>query len=263
LAPTHVYVELGKLCYYTYKGDYTVPRKYFFISPLGVGTKLHDLLKKPDVLRAELIANWDGYCRANIQSDEIPLDSGLRKYIEQFDFSIVWFKTPQDILNQHRRTQYWSRRFKMEPPVRPAIQPPPAAVQSHELPYVAQLLAAYSDHVKKDLITPLDLSTLPKLLDHFKRSRGYFYSAEALSRFSRDHFAPGAFDTVKQHIHDGVIDIPLCRHDDGFKCVLAVTDAAAALAIPKSDLEPYAGPADRKGVCHHLANDGAIQWLPE
>ncbi len=261
LTPTDIYVELGKLCYYTHQGDYTVPRKYYFVSPLGVGTKLHDLLKKPDVLRAELIANWEKYCQKDIQAQEVPLNSALREYVNKFDFRIVWFKTPTEILNQHRRTKYWHQRFKIELPTRPALEPPPADVQSHELPYVEQLLAAYSDHTKRELKTLLELSAMPPLLEHFKRSRGYFYSAEALSRFSRDHFTPGAFEIVKRHIHDGVADIPLCTHEDAFRCVLAVTGAAAGLIIPKSDLEPYAGPADKKGVCHHLANDGTLRWV--
>ena len=51
LRPTDVYVELAKLCFYTYIGDYSVPRRYRFVAPRGVGTKLHDLLKNPKKLR--------------------------------------------------------------------------------------------------------------------------------------------------------------------------------------------------------------------
>ena len=45
LTPYDIWVEIGKLCYYTHIGDFTVPRKYYFVSPCGVGTKLWDLLK--------------------------------------------------------------------------------------------------------------------------------------------------------------------------------------------------------------------------
>jgi hypothetical protein len=55
LTPSNVYLELGKLCVYTWRGDYTVPRRYRFVAPLGVGTKLHDMLRKPEELRKELI----------------------------------------------------------------------------------------------------------------------------------------------------------------------------------------------------------------
>jgi hypothetical protein len=261
LTPTDVYIELAKLCYYTLRGDYTIPRKYYFVSPKGVGTKLHDMLKRPDVLKAALIANWDGYCRRDIQTDEVVLTDALRFFIESFDFSIVWFLTPQQILTQHRRTKYWHHRFKIDPPSRPVVPVPPDDVQSHELRYVAQLLAAYSDHSKRDVKTPQALSTNPNLMQHFKRSRGYFYSAEALARFSRDHFQQGAFDAIKQHVFDGVADISASGHDDGYRCVLAVTGAAAQLPLPQSDLQPYVGPADKKGICHHLANDGDLTWV--
>src|SRR5262245_19475582 len=30
LTPTDVYVELGKLCFYAQRGDFSVPRKYYF-----------------------------------------------------------------------------------------------------------------------------------------------------------------------------------------------------------------------------------------
>ena len=111
LTPTDIYVELAKLCFYTHRGDYTVPRQYRFVSPRGIGTKLHDLLKKPDILRAELLANWDKYCRSKIQEEEVPLDAALQAYIQAFNFSIVWFVTPQEILGQHERTKVTVKSF--------------------------------------------------------------------------------------------------------------------------------------------------------
>src|SRR5581483_5866280 len=42
LTPSSIWVELGKLCVFTHRGDYPVPRKYMFMAPHGVGTKLGD-----------------------------------------------------------------------------------------------------------------------------------------------------------------------------------------------------------------------------
>jgi hypothetical protein len=99
----------------------------------------------------------------------------------------------------------------------------------------------------------------PELLQHFQRSRGFFYSAESLARFSRDNFG-GAFDKVKEHVADVVIDVAAGDHVDGFIRVLKTTEAAALIALPQSELFPYVSPSDKKGICHHLANDGRLRW---
>ncbi len=44
LTPSTVYSELGKLCFHTFNGSYQCPKNYFFVSPLGCGSKLLDLL---------------------------------------------------------------------------------------------------------------------------------------------------------------------------------------------------------------------------
>jgi hypothetical protein len=261
LRPTDIYVELGKLCVFTYKNEYKIPRRYRFVAPCGVGTKLHDLLKKPDVLRQELINKWDQYCRKEISDfEEIFLDGDLKTYIESFDFKIVWFLTPHEVLNQHQSTKYWHRRFKIDPPERPENESIPCELQPYELIYTKCLLDAYADHLKQPVESVNTLKEMPKLFRHFQRSRGCFFAAEALARFSRDNFEPGAFELIKRHIFDGIIDITEINHSDGYQCVLEVTKAATLMPLPKSDLLPFIGPADKKGVCHHLANDEVIVW---
>lgn len=264
LRPTDVYVELAKLCFYTHLGDYSVPRRYRFVAPRGVGTKLHDLLRNPDKLRAELYANWDAYCLKYItETSEVPISKKLRIHIDAFDFSRVWFVTPQELLNQHRRTRYWYQRFKVESPIRPSIADPPEEVQEHEQVYVSQLLQAYSERVGKTIQKVAALISEPEYHEHFRRARGCFFSAEALGRFSRDQFTVGAFTGLKNDIFQGVVDVSICEHKDGFACLLETTRTAVALHLPNSELKPYVGPADRIGLCHHLANDRALSWVKE
>jgi hypothetical protein len=261
LSPSDVWTELGKLCVYTHRGDYPVPRKYCFVPPRGVGPKLYNLLNTVESLRAGLIANWDAHCRKGISDvHEFPLEGALKEYVEQFDFKIVWYLTPTEIVNQHQRTKYWHRRFKIDPPPRPDAPPPPPAVEDRELPYIGRLLDAYADHLGKP-VTLADLPSLPtKIGSNFMTSRGTFFVADALARFSRDHF-PGSFDTIRKHVHDGVIDVTAETHDDGFACLLATLRQAASLPLPSCDLTPYVGPSDKKGMCHHLANDGDLTWV--
>ncbi|MCL0196150.1 hypothetical protein M2T54_29220, partial [Klebsiella pneumoniae] len=43
IRPSDVWVEFGKIIWYSYKGEYTVPRRYYFVSPRGAGTSLSRL----------------------------------------------------------------------------------------------------------------------------------------------------------------------------------------------------------------------------
>lgn len=204
LRPKEVLSELGKLCVYTHQGDYPLPRSYRFVPPRSVGPALHDLLNNPDRLRAELIQYWDTHCRKAISTiKDYPLEGDLRAHVDGFDFSIVWYLTPQEIVAQHQRTKHWSRRFRIDPPVRPALQAVPLAIQNRELPYVQELLDVYAELLQEPIAVD-QLAGRPSIQRHFTQNRGLFYSAEELARFSRDHFAPGAFEHTKQNIHDGV-----------------------------------------------------------
>jgi hypothetical protein len=189
--------------------------------------------------------------------------SVLKQYIDGFDFSIVWFLTPQEILNQHRETRYWYHRFKIDPPTRPDNPPTPDDLQGNELVYVTRLYEAYSERLNRIVKEMNDLVPAPEMHKHFKRSRGHFFSAEALSRFSRDQFTQGAFDKVKGHVHTGVEDVLLEEHADGIARLLEVTKTATMLALPQSDITPYVAPADLIEICHHLANDGKLCWVKQ
>src|ERR1700685_2450078 len=51
LRPSEILVELGKIVYYTWRGDYTTPRAYFFCAPRDVGSTLAKLLRNPAALK--------------------------------------------------------------------------------------------------------------------------------------------------------------------------------------------------------------------
>ena len=99
-----------------------------------------------------------------------------------------------------------------------------------------------------------------KIQANFINSRGNFFIADALNRFSRDHF-PGGFDEVKSQVLNGVLDVTHGSHADGFACLLEVMKHATLLPLSDSELKPYVGAADKKGICHHLAGDGRLSWV--
>ena len=89
LRPTDVWVELGKLAYYTYKLEFDWPRKYYFVAPYGAGTRLYKLLRDPEKLREGLINNWDQYCASKISGiTDIRLVGPLEDHVRTADFGI-------------------------------------------------------------------------------------------------------------------------------------------------------------------------------
>lgn len=261
LLPSEIWVELGKLCYYTWKGDFPVPREYRFVAPHDVGPKLHHFLSKPAKLREELVKAWPDACQRKITSVEVPLTGPLKAYVEAFDFSIVGYTPVAEILAGHRTTRFWQERFRTVLPKRPdAIEPPPS-LTGEETVYVAKLLAAYGEAAKQSFPTVDTLAQTTPYPGHLKRSRRAFFRAEQLNRFSRELFAPGTFDKLKDQIHDGVADTVATAHAHGYARVLAATEAARNLQLGNSDLSALVEVADRHGICHHLANEDRIEWV--
>ncbi len=262
LMPGNAWLELGKLCVYTWKNVYPVPRKYRFVAPRGVGTTLHDLLNDPEKLRAELIATWDQHCREGISSKEkFTLDGALLAHVKAFDFKIVGYEPPHAVLEQHRRTRHWHLRFKRDLPKRPAAGAPPAQPEQRELPYVTELLGAYGEHLGQEVPAVDNLDAHGDLKGHFSRARIDFFNADGLNRFYRDQFSEGAFDDVKKQIYDGVVDTATRDHADGYQRVLATAEQSVQVQLAQNDYTTYVEPSDKKGICHHLVNDDKLKWV--
>jgi hypothetical protein len=260
LRPSDVYVELGKVLWFSFSGDYKAPRSYTFIAPCGIGTKLNSLLKSPDKLEQELIGNWEKHCRKDITSTkEIPLEGDFLAYVDGFDFTIFQGKQPLALIDEHKASPYHLARFGGWFPARPITPCPPTAIGPHETKYVEQLYLAYGDHLKKPVASTADLGK-PTLREHFSRQREAFYQAEALRVFVRDKVEPDTFERLQDEIYAGVIDTHDDDYDDGYRRVVAVTKAAQDMAITANPIAPIAQTQDRRGICHQLANDRKLKW---
>lgn len=152
LRPTDAYLELGKLCYYTFKKEYSVPQNYFFVAPKGVGTSLSKLIRNnSDELKRLLISEWPKYCEKKITSKEnVPLENELLKYVENFDFSIVKDISVVELLDIHRDTPYFHHRFGGGLPSRPSPENPPEDIAENEAIYIQKLLDAYAEFLNKE-----------------------------------------------------------------------------------------------------------------
>jgi hypothetical protein len=260
LRPSDIYVELGKVLWFSFSGDYSVPRSHTFIAPRGIGTKLNNLLMNPHKLKQELIANWDKNCRTEIMStQDIPLQGVFLAYVNAFDFTIFKGKQPLALIDEHRASPTHSARFGGGFPARPLASCPPTAIGPHETKYVEQLYLAYSDHLNKPVISTADLGK-PALREHFLRQREAFYQAEVLRVFVRDKVEPGTFERLQDEIYAGVVDTSDDDYPDGYKRVVAVTKAAQEMSITANPIAPIAQTQDRHGICHQLANDEKLKW---
>lgn len=267
LMPTNIYLELGKLCYYTFIKDYTIPQNYYFVSPKGVGPTLNDLIDNPKNLNKELIDNWNKYCRYNItDKKEILLEDKFLDYVEKFDFNIISSIEPQELIEQFRQTRYFALRFGGGlTKTRPVDIKPPSDIRDSELTYTGQIFLAYSEHKKNSITSVTDLETYPELKSHFQRQRENFYCADSLNQFSRDALPieSNCFENFKNEIFDGVIEIVSSDHSDGYEKLQATIQESVRVSISNSPLQSYIKLKDKKGICHHLVNESRIKWVKD
>ncbi|PHG07398.1 ABC-three component system protein [Bacillus toyonensis] len=264
LAPSQIWVEFGKLCYYTYINAYNIPRRYYLVAPQGVGGKLYDFIMKPKTLRKELIKEWDRHCLKKITSTkEVKLTGDFLKYVESFDFSIIDVIDPIKLIEQYQQTNYFPLRFggglkKM--PERP--KQAPSEIKQEEILYVRKLFDAYANHKKKKITSLEDLKSYKLLLNHFNRQRIYFYQAESLKVFERDSMPNGinAFDELKTEVFHGIVDTVYNNYEDGFERIKAVTQQARNLIISGENIfSSLINGNDKNGICHHLANEENLE----
>lgn len=261
LTPSDAVLELAKLCYYTFTNEFTVPRRYYFVAPQGVGTKLGKLIDKPEKLREELIKAWPTKCETKITTHPIKLEGQLLAHVRSFDFSIIQRISTGKIIEQHRSTPYHVIRFGGGLPTRPNPDAPPAAIAPQEARYVTQLVEAYSEHVGRPLTSVDELNDRADLADHFKRCREHFYCAESLKNFSRELLPGNEFATLQDDIYDGVIDTCIGHHDDGYARVKETVRTANNLQLTSHTLISCTRPRDLSGICHQLANDNRLVWV--
>jgi hypothetical protein len=262
LAPSDIWVELGKVIYYSFRREYKPPRRYFFMCPKGVGTSLTRLMTQPSKLKAELKANWPKHCQMHITSTQpVVLDGQLLAYIDNFDFTIFCSKSIADLITDHSKTPFHAVLFGGGLPERPPSTAPPAAPSDGESRYVGQLFLAYGEHAGASINSADDLAPHGTLSDDFLRQRERFYHAEALRNFARDTVPEGTFAALQDEVFHGVVDVAEGSHPNGYARMKATVSQAAQLNITANPLAPATKVQDRQGICHQLVNDDRLRWV--
>jgi hypothetical protein len=260
LAPSDVWVEFGKVIFYTWRGDYPAPRQYFFAAPKGVGTKLLKLLADADGLKEGLIGNWANHCATGITSEVIPLEGGLLDHLRAFDFTIFKAVSAAQLIEGHAQTPFHSVRFGGGLPQRSSFTVP-RDVQPEETRYTEQLLEAYSDNSGEG-VTRDNLDQFIAFAPDFQIQRQRFYSAESLKNFARDSVPPGTFDNLQDEALDVVYDTCQTEHSCGLTRMRATLNQVVKATFSASPLFSRILEQDKKGICHQLANENKLTWVP-
>lgn len=266
LSPSKIWTEIGKICYYSFINEYPFPKKYYFIAPLGIGTKLSNLLKKPDKLREGLLENWDSYCKNDICSEVggIELTQKFKEYIKGLNFSAFDKITTIKLVMEHSKTQFHVVRFGVPLPERPTTPPIPEIVGGDEIIYVTKLLSAYHSHAEINITNVSEANNITTYKRHLKRSREDFSHAEALRNFSRDTMPNGSFSSIQDQVKSGISDILDSDFSNGFEKVKSTVSEARKLQLPNTALVGYLTVNDRGGICHQIANnDDDVLWCED
>lgn len=263
LRPSDIWVEIGKIIYYSYRQEYSPPRKYYFVASQGIGTYLQKLLGKPNKLKEEARNHWAKHCENGITTTaSLPLEGELLNWFENFDFSIFSAKSVVELIDGHAKTPFHTVRFGGGLPPRPCVTPPPEDYDIEESRYIQQLFTACEDHLGIPVNGLSDLSSTPRLRDELLRQRERFYHAESLRNFARDTVPEGTFERLQDEIYHGVIDICEGDHKDGLMRMRATVSQAAMLPTPSSPLQSVVQVQDKQGICHQLANGDQLVWVP-
>lgn len=254
-------IEIAKLLYYCFIGDYTKPESYNFVTHKGLTSPFQDLLDAPDKLKAEIISTWGDYSKSITSAKTISLTTEFRKYIEDFNFSIIKAKQPDELVKEHAQTEYHLIIFGAPLINRPDAPAPPSIVAEGEARYIEQLYDVISQHLNTKVSCFQDFEDSRYHAILFTRSRLTFYSAEGLFELARDQFASTLlFDSLVTEFGDGLFYTYTQPKDDPMERLQKTIQAAQSLQLGGHPLSPHMNSKDREGMCHQLANKDLMNW---
>jgi hypothetical protein len=264
LRPGDIWVEIGKIIYYSHLGEYIPPRRHYFVCSQGIGTSLEKLLNNPFELKTKAAENWDKHCLNDITSTAaVPLADALASYFDAFDFTIFSSRSLVELIEGHSKTGFHAVRFGGGLPPRPDPALPPETPEDNESRYIRQILDAYGDSLGASLPHSAALDAHKNLKRDYLRQRERFYHAESLRNFARDTVPEGTFDALQDEIYHGVVDVCESSHADGFERMKATVIQASNVAVTSNPLASAIKTQDRQGICHQLANDDRLIWVPD
>ena len=258
--------EIGKICYYSYIGRIPKPMEYYLVAYSDLADDTIKFFNNKSKISEILIENWDQRCKNKITTTQsIKLDKELENYIKLFNFSSFSYKGISEILEEHKETVYFAFRFGGELTIHRPINTVPSEIQLLESKYISKLFEVYSEELGMDVLNESQLKKYDmKLYDNFQTQRERFFSAENLRLFAKDSMLlENEFDKLKNEIYDAIVDSLYKRNISAYEKLDECLTKAANVAVTDNLLTKcgIVGSIDRKGVCHHLANErDNVKW---
>lgn len=264
LSPSTIQLEVGKLIYYTQKGEYEKPSMYYFVSPKGISNDSRDLLNDSNKLKEVMIEKWDTVCSKKITKTKVvKMNNTLKEYIDKFNFRIFSSIDNDQMINELKGTKYYSMFFGggFSKPRKGSFNTP-EEIQQEEHKYISCLLAVYSEFNDEEIHNIDALINFKDDFKHFREQRIHYYSAESLKIYARDSLPTnGHFDKLKEDLYWAISTILRERHDNGYACLGAVQKHVSTIDFSSNILNNVLRTRDRLGICHHLSNDGEVEWV--
>lgn len=256
--------EIAKVLFYAFRGDYTLPSEYCFVTRKGVTGDFQDLIDDPQQLRTYVMENWETYCKGAISKDSVALEGDFADYVSQLDFGFIRVKQPLDIINEHGQTKYHPVVFGVPLIERPPPTTPPSHVAEAERGYVGELFKVIGEMTGTTITDDGDFAFNSKAKNLFERSRMTFYSAEGLKELARDQMADAAyFDELLGEFRHGLYYTYSAAAESGYNRLSETVKAAQVQQVSSSVLKDHMTSPDREGICHHLANNGDVTWCDD
>jgi hypothetical protein len=252
-------LEIGKILYNSLQGEFSVPSAYYFVTPRGVNRNLERLIYNPSQFKSELIQNWDQYCAgAIVEGSSIFLTNAVKEVIDAFRFESIGRIDLSCILNDPAAKPVLYKWFGADPGPAPkgAV---PTIISAIEIPYINQLVHAYSIRNRKLFNGHDEVTQSPIYGPHLASQRERFYDADAFKRFYRDNTSEAVIRDFEADIHSGVRDVCESKHTDALECVNAVMTQAANIQTV-GPLAMHTRTMVKQGICHHFANEGSLKW---
>lgn len=263
LRPADAWPEMVKILAATVDGTYALPARYVFVAP-KIGPTLTRHLANPATLKAEFFKAWRKPDSRLGEGLDEPTRAAVVALAQRTDFSMFEARDIDWILERHRTTPHFARRFPTQLRARPAVEAPPSEQRPHEAVYVQQLLAAYNEKYGLSLTTLQEAREDARTREHFVRQREAFFSAESLRVFARESVPYATYEAIEDDLFEAVVDVHDRDFEHGYARLGAVLEIAAQhQPNPGNILTPVVTVRDRKGLCHQLANDRKLTWCRE
>lgn len=263
LAPSDAWPEILKVFLLPVRTPlYTLPSSYSFISPRGLGTNLGHLISTPTELRTKFLEQIESSAAKPFKELDDDTRSAVRELASSTDFTMFGAVEILSLLDQHKATPYYVDRFGGGLPARPTSEDPPQSVRPEELVYLTKLVDAYHErYVTVDSIASAEVHT--KAGKHLQRQRESFFRAEALRTFARDQVLPNTFEGLQNELFDAIVETVEAEYPDGLERLRHTLEQAVNAQLSANALIQVTEPADRRGICHQIANDNRLTWAAE